>query len=41
LSTACKKVNVNEETVRLHLHAIGKVRKLTKWILDLTTDNKL
>lgn len=37
-----RRLNVNEETVRLHLHAIGKVRKCKKWVPhDLTANNKL
>ena len=36
------KFHVNEETIRLHMHQIGKRWKLSKWVPhDLTSENRL
>lgn len=44
-SQTCKELalifNVNEETIRLHMHQIGKRWKISKWVPhDLTLENK-
>ncbi|XP_067131582.1 histone-lysine N-methyltransferase SETMAR-like [Centruroides vittatus] len=36
-----QRISVNDETVRLHLHSLGKVYKLSKWIAHQLTPSSI